>query len=128
MAFEHGFEVTATQIGETKATQVVVSGNGRIEKDASVPGTTTDHAVDADWADTDLASLYFLSDQDVTLDFVDASTHNKNASIALKANKLFFWESSTGYFADPIGHDVESIKVTNAGDTAATVQIRVLTS
>ena len=90
-------------------------------------------AVDAETADVEaslafavaqLSGYYLLSDQDVTLE--TNSSSEADDTIALKANTAVEWTADGGHIS-LFTVDVTKIFLSNAGETAATVKIRVLT-
>ncbi len=72
-----------------------------------------------------LKSLYIKADQDCTLETNSGSA--PDAIIALKANKALVWESSDGYYTNPLGvTDVASWFLTNASGSAVNIEIHTL--
>lgn len=90
----------------------------------TIADSETDKQVTANIDVSALKSLYILSDQDMTLETNSGSTPDD--TIALKANKPVVWESSSGYFSNPLTADVTALFFTNASGSAANLKIRTL--
>lgn len=87
---------------------------------ASIPGETTDQQVVFSADVTQLEFLLISSTQAVTIETNDGTTPDDTLSIA--AGKPLWWRKSAGIDC-PLGTDVTTLYVTNAGATAATLTI-----
>lgn len=70
-----------------------------------------------------LASVYILSDQDLTLK--TNSTGSPDDTIILTANKPVIWYAGCGW-TNPLTVDVTKFYLTNGGGTSATFRARFL--
>jgi hypothetical protein len=108
----------------TSVETVTETDEGIQKVSAAVDAETADVEVSLAFAVAQLAAVYILSDQDVTLETNSASVPDD--TIALKADTAVEWTADGGN-ACPITVDVTGIYLSNAGLTAATVKIRVVT-
>ena len=95
------------------------AGSGTIISE-SIAASTTDAEITFVMDVSELKSLWLCSSQDVTVETNSSSAPAD--TIELKADCPLVWESTTGYFTCPIGTDVTTLYITNAGDTAATIE------
>lgn len=102
-----------------------VSADQEIGIDASMP-IANDQLVALALDVSQMKGMFLLADQDLTLETNNATT--PAATIALKANVPLIWESTSGYFANPLGvTDVTALYVTNASAAVAKLQCKFLT-
>jgi len=99
------------------------AANAEQNRVLAVPGESTDAEFDLDFAFADLKSIYLQSTQDVTIETNDGAAPDD--TITLKAGVPFWWADGNGA-GNPFTADVSTIFITNAGTTAAQVDIRVL--
>ncbi|HME96754.1 MAG TPA: hypothetical protein VKN16_21340 [Methylomirabilota bacterium] len=123
MAFTHTIRTIFSSAGGASVQGSVASvADAEDNRDIVVPPTTTDHPVALTLAFASLKSLFILSDQDVSFQTNNAATPVD--TLTLKANVPFTWVS-TGGVVNPFTANITSLFLTNAGATAATVQIRL---
>lgn len=92
--------------------------------EVAVAGETDDVQVLANVDLTYLKAVHITSDQDVTLETNSSSAADD--TIALKANNALIWAADS-YHANPFSVDITALYFSNAGTTAATVKIWILT-
>jgi hypothetical protein len=104
-----------------------VTGDAQIAVAIDVPATTTDKqsivAVDM----SRVTGIYIKSDQDVTLETNHPAGTSTAAdeTLSLKANVPYMWHSDS-YFTNLLLTDITCIYLTNAGATAAVVDILIV--
>lgn len=103
--------------------QVTLSGAIATEASFSVPGSTTNQQQAIDFNQSNLQGVYIKTDQDVTLK--TNSTGSPQETISLKAGIPFVWVKGAGV-ANPFAGNVTTTYWSNAGATAANVQVRTL--
>lgn len=123
MAITHSL-ATAYQGGSGLAlsTSTIFTGNQEFNISVTAVNGWNDHAIDYDFVEANLVSLFILSSQDVTLQFVVAGT--VDTEIGITANVPYIWYAELG--ASPFTGDVDSLLVTNASGTDALLNIRTL--
>ena len=125
MAFSHRITTSYTP-GE--AASVVstrtLTGDNQQAWEVAVAAETNDVQVLANVDLTYLKAVHITSDQDVTLETNSSSAADD--TIALKANNALVWAHDS-YFANPFSVDISALYFSNAGATAATVKIWILT-
>jgi hypothetical protein len=102
---------------------VTETANAEQNRVLAIAAATPDQEFDLDFPFAALKSFFAISTQDVTIETNDGSAPDD--TITLKAGVPVWWAASSS-LASPFTADVDSIFVTNAGDKAATVNIRVL--
>jgi hypothetical protein len=120
---EHNIDLTWSRGNETVNRRVTASADSETNNDIAVGATTTDKLVNIAIDVSELKSLYLSSDQDVLVQTNDGTSPDD--VVTLKAGVPVIWYPDCGY-ASPLTEDVTKIYLTNAGATAATVNIRVL--
>lgn len=126
MAFTHTISTSFARNGDTIAKSVAKSGSSEQAVDTSFATATTDGVIDVDFVYGDLRSLYLVSDQAVTAQFVRASDDNEFVTVNLAANVPYVWQYG-GYAANPFNADVKELHITNASGSTANISLRVLT-
>jgi hypothetical protein len=123
MAFTHTIRTTFSSTGGASVQGTVATvADAEDNRDIVVPPATTDHPVALTLAFSLLKSLFILSDQDVSFQTNNAAVPID--TLTLKANVPFSWVSTSGVI-NPFTANITSLFLTNAGATAATVQIRI---
>lgn len=102
---------------------VTETANAEQNRVLAITAATPDQEFDLDFPFAALKSFFAISTQDVTIETNDGAAPDD--TLTLKAGVPFWWAASSSQ-ASPFTADVDSIFVTNAGDKAATVNIRVL--
>jgi hypothetical protein len=123
MSFTHTIESSVQTPGKRVTANFTVAHDQQVSLDVSVPGATNDHDVDFDFVVARLQSIFIKSDQDVTLETNSSSAPTN--TIALKANKPLIWYVGS-YYANLFTADVTRMFFTNAGATAARVEIEAI--
>ncbi len=101
-----------------------LTGDNQQAWEVAVAAETNDVQVLANVDLTYLKAVHITSDQDVTLETNSSSAADD--TIALKANNALIWAHDS-YFANPFSVDISALYFSNAGATAATVKIWILT-
>jgi hypothetical protein len=123
MAFTHTIRTTFSSTGGASVQGAVATvADAEDNRDITVPPATTDMPVALTLAFAQLKSLFMLSDKDVSFQTNNAAVPID--TINLKANVPYQWVSAGGV-TNPITTNITSVFLTNAGATAATVQIRI---
>jgi len=104
--------------GRSYQVEFSAQGDGPIEAEVDVPGSTTDQEVTIQIDVDKVEFLMILSDQDVTLETNNASTPDD--TINLKANRPYLWWKNH-YDSFLLTVDVTKVYLTNAGANAAVV-------
>ena len=102
---------------------VSVSADGEDNRDVALGASLSDVVVNLAAAYLKLKSLCIGSDVDVTVDTY-LLTVKKN-TIVVPAGSMFVWMYGD-VSANPLSSDFDSVKLSNGGDVAGTVKIRML--
>jgi len=125
MSFSHSILSQFSRPGETLGQSLTETGNAEIARDAAVADSVTDAVMDVDFVHSDLQSIFLLSDQAVTADFVRASDSAEFVTVVLTASVPYTYQTS-GYASNPFNAAVSKLHITNASGSTANVQLRVL--
>lgn len=106
---------------ETIAGTINSAVTGEANVDPVVPATTVNQAVVIAVTIADVADVFVMSDQDVTL--LTNSTGSPAETINLKAGKPVLWYTNCGW-TNPFSHNITAIYLSNAGAKSANVKIR----
>jgi hypothetical protein len=106
----------------SKSQSVTLSADTGIESDEVVNANTSNVLLGIAFNHTTLQSIFVLSNQDVSM-----KTNNTTGvdSFSLSANKPLVWYTGCG-LNNPFSADVTALYFSNAGNTNANVNIRVL--
>lgn len=113
-----------TNDGGTQSNSISETGTAYLEVAEPVANSETDYEIICAIDVSEIALLYIVSDQDVTLETNSGS--EADDTLALKANEPAVWHTNSVH-ACPLGTDVTSVFITNASGAVANVKIRVLT-
>ena len=121
----HTLTVThTTNDGGTVSNSITETGTAYLEIAESVADSETDYEIVCAIDVSEIALLYIVSDQDVTLETNSGS--EAVDTLALEANEPVTWTTKSIYDC-PLTEDVTSVFITNASGAAANVKMRVLT-
>jgi hypothetical protein len=123
MSVSHQHSNQFSRSGETISGSVTVTGEGEPNLDVTVAANQTNKEVDYVLDVSTVTSLWLYSDKDLTIK--TNSTSAPDDTIALKAGVPLPWESTTGYFDNPLTVDVTKFYLTNT--LACRFQARILT-
>lgn len=117
---------TSSQGGTIAKSITTPSSGAETALDESIAATTTDELVAFVMDVSQLKSIYIVSDQDLLLQLNDGTTPSN--TITLVANKPFTWITGDNALRDTAGAlittDITAIYATNAGASAALLQLR----
>ena len=121
MSFSATISQSITIGGKTvnKAKTLTASANVGVEE--TVAGTTTDYNIIVALDQSEIAALYIVADQALTLKTQDGTTADVD-TIVLVADEPLIWYTGSLYTSQ-ITADLTDINVTNASGTAATLQL-----
>ncbi len=126
LLLKHTWTTTVSDTTGVKAladTQVIL-GSTEFEQSIGVGAGATEEMDCGALPYLKMKSLFFSSDQDVTIE-TNAANHSGGQEIILAAKVAFAW-NVTMPTTNPITADITKIFVTNAGSKAATFNVRVL--
>lgn len=128
MAITHKVTRSWIQGSNQLPTSVSYSADGEISLEVAVPASTTNQALNVNFAYAGLQLIFILCDQDILLKVND--TGSPDLTIHLKAGIPYLWakdNSSNPYFDNPFSNDVTVIyATTGAIADDANLSIRVL--
>jgi len=104
---------------------VVLTASEEVNFDFQVAASTSNQPFNLAFTKVDLQSIFILSDQTVTIKTNSSSTPQDTLTIT--GNDPYQWDINCG-IANPFAGNVTSGFTSNAGDTAANVSVRVLTT
>lgn len=126
MTITHTIRISHTgTAGGTISGTVANTADAEDNRSLSIAAATTDKEVDIDIVHTRLVQAFFLSTQDLTIE-TNATDAAGGDTITLKANVPVWYSTSGGTSGDPFSADVTKMYITNAGATAAQLDIRIL--
>ncbi len=103
---------------------IAQTGDGSFSLTIALPTPTTNQEVDVSWTNTNLKSLFMLSDQTVTVK--SNSSGAPDNTVTVTANVPAVFQASSGQTNPFLAANVVKLYVTNASGTAATLQLRIL--
>jgi len=117
-------QISMSCISSSATISGVMSDNGstQVVIDAAFTDATTDSMLSVSFTTAALRSLVLYSTGDCTIETNSGSAPDQ--TINLKADKPYLWSHGSGYFANPITHDVTAFYVTAA--MACHLQGRIL--
>lgn len=126
MAITRTATIATTRGSESLSKSVSLSGEGSIDADVTVPtgGSGTNKEIACAFDKDGLVEFYAVADGELTLETNDGTLPNDTFTLA--ANKPMHWYSGCG-LPNPFSADVTALFATNAGGSAVTLQLRVLT-
>ena len=125
MSISQTLSLNWSESGQSLTQNVTLTGSEELNISASIAGNTTNEQHALAFTQSLLQSIYISSDQALTLKTNSSSVPQDTLTIA--ANKPFCWYSGCG-IANPFANNVTSLFVTNAGSTAANLNIKCLTN
>lgn len=93
--------------------------------DEAVADSETDKQIVVAIDVSEIASLFLVSDQDVTVETNSGSSPDD--TISLKADRPLTWNDADGYYSCPLTVDVTSLFITNASGSTANIKGRFVT-
>lgn len=126
MAATHTIVSNWAKSGDTLSTSNAYTETGEVNIVAeSVPDSTTDQLIVISIDISEIASIYIVSTQDMTLETNNATTPID--TIALQANVPYVWNPDlNSYYTNKFTTDVTAIYLTNASGSTATFDLRCI--
>ena len=112
---------TLNQETITDLVTITDADGGEQNMDPVIPATTTNEQVRATITVAALSLVFIDSDQDITLKTNSSSAPDE--TITIKAGKPLIWYTGCAW-ANPFGHNITALYLSNAGAVDANVKIR----
>lgn len=123
MSFTHTLTQQVAAPGRTLTRSLDLTGDHQQSLSVAVPDEAEDQEVAISIDQSQIKSLYLVSDQDVTIETNNGTTPDD--TISLLAGQPLVWQADD-YYACPITVDVTSLFITNASGSSATVELELL--